>query len=160
MAYLRITSERLCPLRIEVADGKVSAIHWERRRGGPDGLFGEQAEQRLLKKIQRDLIAYFKGKPVAFDWPLDWDQGTPFQRKVWHALTKIPYGTTKSYEWLAKKVGNPLAVRAVGSANGKNPFSIIVPCHRVIRKSGQLGGYAGGLNVKEQLLALEHVEVS
>ena len=82
-------------------------------------------------------------------------QGTPFQQKVWAALREIPYGETRSYGQIAAQVGNPKASRAVGMANNRNPIAIIVPCHRVIGANGSLTGYAGGLNVKQELLALE-----
>ncbi len=84
--------------------------------------------------------------------------GTDFQNQVWHALTTIPYGETWSYQDLADAIGNPKAVRAVGMANGKNPISVVVPCHRVIGKSGKLTGYAGGVERKQRLLALEQGE--
>ena len=89
-----------------------------------------------------------------FDLPLRM-QGTPFQQKVWAALREIPYGETRSYGQIAAQVGNPKAGRAVGMANNRNPIAIIVPCHRVIGANGSLTGYAGGLNVKQELLALE-----
>ncbi len=96
----------------------------------------------------------FRGLRNEFDLPLA-ATGTDFQNKVWHALTTIPYGETWSYQDLANAIGNPKAVRAVGLANGKNPISIVVPCHRVIGKSGKLTGYAGGVERKQRLLALE-----
>lgn len=97
---------------------------------------------------------YFSKERQNFSCFLDL-KGTPFQQKVWQALREIPYGQTMSYEDLAKKVGNIKAVRAVGQANGKNPVAIVVPCHRVIRKSGDLGGYSSGLKIKQFLLDLE-----
>ena len=99
---------------------------------------------------------YFAGERQTFDLPLSPQGGTPFQQKVWNQLKKIPYGQTISYAQLAQAVGNPKACRAVGSANGKNPISIIIPCHRVIASDGSLGGYAGGLKMKKQLLDLEN----
>ncbi len=100
------------------------------------------------------LTAYFSGKLKDFDLPLSM-QGTDFQRRVWSELTKIPYGVTISYKELAIRIGNVKAVRAVGLANGRNPISIIVPCHRVIGADGKLVGYGGGLPCKEALLNLE-----
>jgi len=100
------------------------------------------------------LAAYFAGELTAFDVPLA-AAGTAFQRSVWRALEEIPYGTTQSYGQLAARVGNVRACRAVGLANGRNPISIIVPCHRVIGASGTLTGYGGGLERKRQLLDLE-----
>ena len=98
---------------------------------------------------------YFAGRRRKFDLPLSLEGGTPFQRTVWKQLQEIPYGRTISYSQLAQTVGNPKACRAVGSANGKNPISIIIPCHRVIAANGSLGGYASGLEIKKQLLDLE-----
>jgi O-6-methylguanine DNA methyltransferase len=98
---------------------------------------------------------YFAGKPHRFSGPLDLSAGTPFQRKVWKKLQTIPHGETRSYEWLARAIGQPRGYRAVGNANGKNPVSLIVPCHRVVRKSGDLGGYALGPEIKRFLLNLE-----
>ena len=103
-------------------------------------------------KAQLDL--YFKGQLTAFDLALDL-RGTPFQKQVWQHLTAIPYGRTTTYGDLARDIGNPKAVRAVGLANGKNPVPIIVPCHRVVGKDGSLTGFGGGLAVKQFLLDLE-----
>jgi methylated-DNA-[protein]-cysteine S-methyltransferase len=102
----------------------------------------------------RQLRGYFRGELTEFDLPLAPD-GTPFQLRVWHALRAIPYGQTISYGQLARRIGQPTAVRAVGLANGANPISIIVPCHRVIGANGSLTGYGGGLAIKRKLLALE-----
>ena len=98
---------------------------------------------------------YFKGQLKSFKFPLDLRLGTLFQQKVWKALLTIPYGTTRSYKWLAQSIKNPNSARAVGNANGQNPLSIIIPCHRVIRENGELGGYTGGIQVKRNLLELE-----
>ncbi|MGI6225787.1 MAG: methylated-DNA--[protein]-cysteine S-methyltransferase [Peptococcales bacterium] len=108
----------------------------------------------FIEKPLEEIKEYFLGKRQDFTCLLDLE-GTPFQIKVWQALQEIPYGETYSYEDVARKIGNIKAVRAVGSANGKNPISIIIPCHRVIRKSGELGGYSSGLERKKFLLELE-----
>ncbi|MBU1344585.1 MAG: methylated-DNA--[protein]-cysteine S-methyltransferase [Proteobacteria bacterium] len=108
----------------------------------------------IFKKALVQLDAYFKGERTIFDIDLKLD-GTLFQKKVWQQLVGIPYGQTISYGELAKRIGNPCASRAVGMANGKNPISIIVPCHRVIGKNGSLTGFGGGLEVKKNLLELE-----
>jgi O-6-methylguanine DNA methyltransferase len=100
------------------------------------------------------LIEYLEGKRTAFDLALDM-RGTPFQKRVWAALVEIPYGETRSYQEIAREVGSPRAVRAVGAANGANPVSLVVPCHRVIASDGTLGGYGGGLELKARLLAME-----
>ena len=108
----------------------------------------------LLTAIQQ-LQDYAKGKLETFDLPLDISLGTPFQQRVWRALQTIPYGQTISYAQLAERIGQPTAYRAVANANGKNPFSIIIPCHRVIASGGGLGGYTGGLDKKRYLLGIE-----
>jgi methylated-DNA-[protein]-cysteine S-methyltransferase len=108
----------------------------------------------LLEETIRQLRAYFSGKLEQFDLPLA-PQGTPFQLEVWRRLCEIPYGETISYGELARRMGNPKASRAVGLANGSNPISIVIPCHRVIGSNGKLTGYGGGLPIKEKLLALE-----
>jgi len=102
----------------------------------------------------RQVLEYLEGKRTDFDVPLDL-RGTPFQQAVWSALLAIPYGETRSYADVARSVGKPDAVRAVGTANGANPVPLIVPCHRVIQSGGKLGGYGGGLDLKRRLLAME-----
>ena len=101
------------------------------------------------------LTAYFAGQRSDFDLPLDLSHGTAFQQTIWQALLAIPHGTTTSYGELGARIGNPAAVRAVGAAVGRNPISVIVPCHRVIGMNGALTGYAGGLHRKTALLTLE-----
>ena len=108
-----------------------------------------------FKDIINQFSYYFDGKLKYFDYPLDLQLGTQFQQKVWKKLITIPYGETRSYKWLATSIKNPHATRAVGNANGKNPLSIIIPCHRVVRENGELGGYTGGTNIKNFLLKLE-----
>jgi len=100
------------------------------------------------------LTEYLEGKRRGFELPLDL-RGTPFQRAVWEELLRIPYGATRTYAELARAVGRPEAVRAVGAANGANPVALVVPCHRVVATGGKLGGYGGGLALKARLLALE-----
>lgn len=112
------------------------------------------SRHQVLIRARQELLEYFDGKRTKFDLPLDL-QGTLFQKKVWEELLKIPFGSTISYSELATRIDNRNAVRAVGTANGKNPIWIIVPCHRVIGADGGLGGYAGGLEMKKQLLSLE-----
>lgn len=107
-----------------------------------------------LDEAVRQLDAYFQGTLRTFDLPLA-PQGTPFQQTVWEALRRIPYGQTVSYGELARRIGRPAAVRAVGLANGSNPIAIVIPCHRVIGANGTLTGYGGGLPTKQALLALE-----
>ena len=117
--------------------------------------FSEDFTNPLLNEAKRQLDEYFQKKRTNFLLPYKF-KGTVFQEKVWQELSKIPYVTTISYQELAKRVDSPLAVRAVGGANNRNPLSIIIPCHRVIGKNGQLIGYGGGLWRKEALLKLEN----
>lgn len=130
----------------------LSYIHFERHAFTPPPEW--RAVDALPYPVVEQLTAYFAEDLREFDLPLD-PQGTTFQLEVWAALEEIPYGQTISYLELARRIGNPDAVRAVGLANGKNPLSIIVPCHRVIGSDGSLVGYGGGLPIKEALLTLE-----
>ncbi|NLT14470.1 MAG: methylated-DNA--[protein]-cysteine S-methyltransferase [Clostridiales bacterium] len=114
----------------------------------------EERETPLLSRAAEQLDEYFDGRRHEFDLPL-YPRGTPFQTSVWSALQDIPYGETRSYKNIASALGKPTACRAVGSANNKNPISIIIPCHRVIGSGGALTGYGGGLDVKQALLELE-----
>jgi len=132
------------------------AILWEKERPGRVrlGTMQEDNDDPTLLEAERQLKAYFGGERNRFDVPLRF-QGTEFQKKVWNALLDIPYGETRTYGEIAAAIGNPAAVRAVGAANGRNPISIIAPCHRVIGSSGELTGFAGGLAAKETLLVIE-----
>lgn len=112
------------------------------------------AQDVFIQQAKAQLIEYFNGQRQDFDLPLD-IQGTTFRKKVWQALQTIPYGQCWSYADLAQRIGQSKAMRAVGSANGKNPLCIVIPCHRVIAKDGGLGGYTGGLERKQWLLELE-----
>jgi len=112
----------------------------------------------LLAEAVRQLRAYFQGELREFELPLDL-AGTEFQLRVWRELTRIPYGETRSYQEMARAIGAPKAVRAVGAANGANPIAIVVPCHRVIGAGGKLVGYGGGLPLKRRLLSLERGEL-
>jgi O-6-methylguanine DNA methyltransferase len=109
----------------------------------------------LLAKAVKLLKRYFSGESVSFDVPLDLRYYTPFQQAVWKAAAAIPSGKTQSYAWIAKRIRNPKAARAVGQALGANPVPIIIPCHRVISSAGTMGGYSGGLGMKKKLLELE-----
>ncbi|MGH8196324.1 MAG: methylated-DNA--[protein]-cysteine S-methyltransferase [Woeseiaceae bacterium] len=122
----------------------------KRREPEPDWIYSE----RPFNDAREQLRAYFDGKLQEFDLKLRPD-GTEFQREVLAELQKIPYGTTTSYGEIAKRIGRPKAMRAVGAANGHNPIPIVIPCHRVIGASGDLTGFGGGLPVKEALLRLE-----
>jgi len=110
------------------------------------------ASHQILLMTIAQIQEYLEGRRMKFEIPLDLQRGTNFQKKVWQNLRKIPYGQTISYAELARQIQSPQAVRAVGSANGKNPFLVIVPCHRVIASSGELGGFSAGLALKKKLL--------
>lgn len=110
-----------------------------------------------LDEVRRELDLYFAGKLDSFDLPLDWRLSGGFRQRVLRAINRIPYGQTRSYTEMARKAGNERAVRAAGTACGSNPIPLVVPCHRVLRTGGALGGYGGGLPMKEALLQLEGV---
>ena len=121
-----------------------------------DKIESNNERSKLSDKIFTQIDKYLKGETKDFDIYDDLEiQGTEFQKCVWQELIKIPYGETRTYKEIAKKINNPKALRAVGTAIGKNPFFIIIPCHRVIRSDGKMGGFAYGLDVKEKLLELE-----
>lgn len=113
------------------------------------------ADTKVLVETITQLKEYQVGQRQVFDIPLDLSTGTPFQQTVWEALLKIPYGKTISYAQLANHIGQPTACRAVAQANGRNPLSLIIPCHRVIASDGKLGGYTGGIEIKQTLLDIE-----
>ena len=143
-------------LKLVASDKGLVAILWQNDKPTRVRLneLVEDPTHPILLDTERELGEYFAGKRKAFSIPLDM-RGTPFQKNVWHALRAIPFGETRSYGQLAKQLGNPQAMRAVGAANGRNPISIIAPCHRVVGSTGKLTGFAGGLDVKARLLALE-----
>ncbi|HVJ63631.1 MAG TPA: methylated-DNA--[protein]-cysteine S-methyltransferase [Bdellovibrionota bacterium] len=134
----------------------LAAVLWQDDRPGRVRLggLGEDRDHPLLIEAEKQLRQYFGGERQSFSLELA-PEGTEFQQEVWLALRKIPYGETRSYGELAKVIGRPSASRAVGAANGRNPLSIVVPCHRVIGAGGQLTGFAGGLECKSILLNLE-----
>lgn len=143
-------------LTLAGTDGKLAAILWENDKPTRVrlGEMREDARYPVLLDTERQLNEYFAGRRCRFELELDFS-GTDFQKKVWAALLTIPFGETRSYSDIARQIGDIKAVRAVGAANGKNPISIVAPCHRVIGASGELTGFAGGLKVKEMLLMLE-----
>jgi methylated-DNA-[protein]-cysteine S-methyltransferase len=122
---------------------------------GQSAIWLEQATHPILQEAAKQMTAYFAGRRNSFELPLDLSAGSPFQQAVWQALLNIPRGSTTSYGALSASIGRPSAVRAVGGAIGRNPLSIVVPCHRVIGRTGSLTGYAGGLDRKTALLQLE-----
>ena len=152
----KIMASPVGALKLVAGDNGLTAILWENddpKRVRLD-IVGEDKFHPVLLETERQLEEYFAGRRKAFTVKLDF-AGTGFQTQVWQALLAIPFGETRSYGDVARKVGRPRAVRAVGAANGRNPISIIAPCHRVIGASGKLTGFAGGLKTKAHLLALE-----
>ncbi len=141
-------------ITLQANEKGLLGVWFETHTTQPEDLGTYSEDSSTLNEAIQQLEEYFSGKRTQFDLPLA-ATGTAFQQSVWQALCRIPYGETWSYQQLADEIGNPKAVRAVGLANGKNPISIIVPCHRVIGKSGKLTGYAGGVDTKQKLLELE-----
>jgi methylated-DNA-[protein]-cysteine S-methyltransferase len=131
---------------------RLISFQTEKDAPQPEPDWVDNADSLATAAVQ--LEEYFAGRLEEFDLELA-PRGTPFQKRVWQELERIPYGTTISYSELAERIGNPKAVRAVGTANGANPLPIVIPCHRVIGADGSLTGYAGGIEIKEALLALE-----
>jgi methylated-DNA-[protein]-cysteine S-methyltransferase len=155
LAYKTIDSP-VGKLKLVASDKGLVAILWQNDKPSRVRLdeLVKDDEHRILLDTERQLGEYFAGKRKTFSVTLDM-RGTTFQKHVWEALLAIPFGETRSYGQLAKQLGNSKAMRAVGAANGRNPISIIVPCHRVIGSSGKLTGFAGGLETKAHLLSLE-----
>lgn len=153
--FYKIINSPIGQLKLVVSDKSLVGILWGKKdtRHWLTPL-KEEKHHPLLLKTEQQLNDYFAGNRKKFSLPLDF-KGTEFQKKVWHALMTIPFGETRSYGQIAKQIGHPKAVRAVGAANGCNPISIIAPCHRVIGANGTLTGYGGGLEKKAFLLALE-----
>jgi methylated-DNA-[protein]-cysteine S-methyltransferase len=143
-------------LTLVATDDGLAAVLWENDRPNRVRLDinAEENDHPRLVEAERQLRQYFAGERKEFDMALD-VAGTAFQRRVWNALVTIPFGETRSYKEIATQIGSPDAVRAVGAANGRNPVSIITPCHRVIGATGALTGFAGGLDTKARLLQLE-----
>lgn len=139
-------------LYLVASDAGLNGIYWSDK--GYVERCDNAAAAEILALTRRQLDEYFAGARTAFTIPLAL-KGTPFQLRVWEKLQAISYGETKSYKQIATELNDPNACRAVGTANGKNPISIIIPCHRVVNTGGTLGGYAGGLETKANLLALE-----
>lgn len=155
MRYLRFTT----PLGSMIAaarDDALAAIFFEGARHAPvlDASWVEAARDALLRGCAAQLLDYFDGRRLAFDLALD-ARGTPFQQRVWQAIARIPAGSTQTYSALATAAGMPGCARAAGAATARNPLAIVVPCHRVVGARGELTGYAGGLERKAHLLALE-----
>jgi len=132
----------------------ITELFMEKHKGAPKPIDEWRRDDNLFREAADQLRAYFAGELTDFDLPLA-TSGAPFQQRVWDELRKIPYGSTVSYGELARRMDNPKASRAVGAANGSNPISIIIPCHRVIGSNGKLTGYGGGIERKKFLLEFE-----
>jgi methylated-DNA-[protein]-cysteine S-methyltransferase len=146
----------LGPMIVAATDRGVAGVWFEGQKHMPDhSSWQVDAAHPVVKQAIAQLADYFAGKRTSFDLPLDLHAGTPFQQSVWRALLAIPHGATTNYGTLSRDIGAPAAARAVGAAVGRNPLSIVVPCHRVLGTGGSLTGYAGGLERKSALLKLE-----
>lgn len=151
-------STPLGPVQLLASPEGLAGLWFEDQKHRPrelDGHWPRAAQHPWLEQAQRQLAQYFTGERRHFDLPLDLSAGTAFEQEVWRALLQVPHGQTCSYGELSARIGRPGAARAVGAAVGRNRLSIIVPCHRVIGKKGDLTGYAGGLPRKRALLHLE-----
>jgi len=162
LVYRRLASP-VGELKLFANDDALVAINFPARhnymRGTPDPEATEVRRHAVLDLAAAELTEYFAGRRRVFETPLH-AEGTEFQRSVWRALSGIPYGASRSYADIARLIGRPKAVRAVGLANGCNPHAIIVPCHRVIGRDGSLTGYGGGLPAKRWLLEHEGIELA
>ena len=163
MAYVKYIETKLGKIGIVEEDSKIVKViivnennkkSKDKEDSKNDYENYQEKDTELLLEAKKELEEYFEGKRKEFDLPLE-QEGTEFQKRVWNALEKIPYGETRTYKEVAKMIGNEKASRAVGMANNKNNTPIIVPCHRVIGSNGKLVGYALGLDMKKYLLDLE-----
>lgn len=150
---------KIGPLYLLASDLGLRGVFWKPQDSAfVKSISGGGLQIQFLAQAVQELKEYFESQRTVFEIPLD-IIGTSFQMQVWEQLRGIPYGQTCSYSEIAARIGNPKAVRAVGTANGRNPLSVIVPCHRVIAAGGTLGGYAGGLPIKSILLELEQRKI-
>lgn len=147
------------PLTLVEEDGVLTGLYMDEQRHRPDPALHGERDDGVQPAVRDQLAAYWSGELREFDLPLRL-VGTPFRQRVWEALRAIPYGETWSYGKLAAEIGQPTASRAVGLANGRNPISIVVPCHRVVGSSGGLTGYGGGLDRKQFLLEHERARAA
>ena len=160
MQYFDYYPSPLGKMLLVASDTALTGLHFvdEKYYPGIAVDWQQTPSAAMIAQTRRQLDEYFAGRLTEFDLPVD-PEGTAFQCGVWRELQKIPYGTTINYGTLARRIGNPSASRAVGAANGSNPISIVIPCHRVIGANGDLTGYAGGMARKEALLRLETTRV-
>lgn len=153
-----VVASPLGPILLARSKRGLAGAWFEGQKAHPGALAAPRRDDdAMLRAAAQQFVAYLEGQRADFDVPLDLEHGTAFQRAVWQALRRIARGTTTSYGTLARELGAPNAVRAVGAAVGRNPLSVIVPCHRVVGGDGSLTGYAGGLARKRALLQLEGV---
>jgi methylated-DNA-[protein]-cysteine S-methyltransferase len=150
---------KIGPLYLVASKEGLQGVYFNKQRIKSVRKLGpSKPEEKILSDTVRQVEEYFAGQRKRFDLAFDLS-GTAFQKHVWRELFKIPFGRTVSYKEIAQRIKNPKAVRAVGSANGKNPVCIIIPCHRVIAADGSIGGYSGGIHIKQKLLKLEGVNM-
>lgn len=159
MTYFTTMTSPVGELLLTSNGDALTTVYFEDPKYGPTSTDGWIRDDSVLAEARQQLEEYFRGERTEFDLALA-PKGTDFQRSVWRALTEIPYAATTSYGAIAARIGKPSASRAVGAANGRNPISIIVPCHRVIGSGGDLTGYGGGLDRKRWLLDHEAVVLS
>ncbi|MDM0043874.1 methylated-DNA--[protein]-cysteine S-methyltransferase [Variovorax dokdonensis] len=156
--YTTSITSALGGITLAATDRGLAGVWFDAQRHSPDTTGWIISDDHpVLRQAAAQLTDYFAGTRQRFDVPLDLSHGTPFQQSVWQALLRIPHGATSSYGRLGTEIGRSAAVRAVGAAVGRNPLSVIVPCHRVLGANGSLTGYAGGLDRKVRLLALEGI---
>lgn len=141
--------------QVEWSETKLMALHFPSGESN-----GSMAVEPAVRQLRKELEEYLRGERKEFTVPVEPTQGTEFQRKVWRAMQKIPFGKTKSYGEIARAIGSPKAFQAVGAACGRNPIPILIPCHRVLAHNRKLGGFSGGLYWKKRLLALEGISVN
>lgn len=151
--FIAATKEGLCYVSTQVQNEKEATEQIKKYMNH----FTLIANDDVTNQYSKAILNYFTENRQSFDFPIDL-HGTPFQKEVWQALQTIPYGETATYSEIAEKVGRPKAVQAVGSAIGKNPLLIVIPCHRVIRKNGDLSGFREGIDLKKKLLQLEKIK--
>ena len=151
----------LGPMLLVTRDDGLAGVHFEGEKYQPaiGADWQPKPDHPLLRRAEQELAEYFTGKRTAFDLPLA-ARGTAFQRSVWRAIAAVPFGRTIAYGELAVRAGRPRSVRAAGAATGRNPWAVVVPCHRIVGADGTLTGYAGGLDRKRALLALEAGQVA
>ena len=159
---MRIKISSGTELFFDVFDSPIGALYLIFSGKNLSGIYFERPEHRRGKtpgSFRKELKEYFEGKTVEFGQNIIFLEGTDFEKKVWLALKDIPYGQTRTYKWLAERIGNPKATRAVGQALGRNPIPIVLPCHRVIESDGSIGGYSSGVDIKRRLLDIEYYNV-